>query len=213
MTDYSNRKPIGNFFIKKSLQIRLIVKIVIAVMVATLINSGTLLLVYYIKYKSVLIYQMDSMTNLTRENIIFIILPSLTISIVVNFIMAIGIGLYASRKYAVPVYKLEKWAQLLIKGKITAKLKFREKEEMKELSDYCNELSSELCNKLMNLKKYMEINKDKDKEIEALRNIRAILATLDLDSDTIEVHTTHFKLANKTQPYATDSSGSTVERP
>ena len=200
MTGQFVRKPLGNFFIKKALQIRLIIKIVLAVIIATFISSGSLLLVYYLKYKSVLLYQMDQMTNLTKENIVFIILPSLLISALVNFGMAICIGLYASRKYAVPIYKLEHWAKLLKEGKITAKLQFREKEEMKELSDYCNELSSDLLTKLLELKKQTERPGLSEKDAEALAKIKEILSTFELNADTIEIHTTHYKLTTEERP-------------
>jgi hypothetical protein len=194
MTNKLARKPVGNFFIKKALQIRLILKIVIAVIVATFISSGTLLLVYYMTYKSVLLYQMDRMTNLTKENIIFIILPSLLISALVNFFMAVGIGLYASRKYAVPVYKLENWARLLKDGRITAKIQFREKEELRELADQCNNLSCDLLQKLIEIKKQMEFLLKTDKDNEALKKMKEILATFELDANTIEINTTCYTI-------------------
>jgi hypothetical protein len=174
-------------------------KIVVAVLVATFISSGSLLLVYYLKYKSVLLYQMDQLTNLTKENIIFIILPSLLISALVNFVLAGGIGLYASRKYAVPIYKLEHWARLLREGKITAKIRFREKEEMKELTDYCNDLSVDLLKKLLEIKKQVELLKhtvNASEASEELQNIQRILSTFELDADTIEIQTAHYKITN-----------------
>ena len=200
MTGQFSRKPLGNFFIKKALQVRLIVKIVFAVIVATFICSGSLLFVYYLKYKSVLLYQMDQMTNLTKENIIFIIFPSLLMSAIVNFIMALCIGLYASRKYAVPIYKLEHWARLLKEGKITAKLGFREKEELRELSNYCNELSSDLLKKLLEMKKKTEKMGASDKDSEALNKIREVLATFELEGDPIEIHTTHYQFTTPDSP-------------
>lgn len=190
------RKPVGNFFIKRSLQLRLMFKIVFAVLFATFVSSGTLLLVYYLKYKSVLLYQMDQLTNLTKENIIFIILPSLLISGLVNFFLAGGIGLYASRKYAVPIYKLEQWARLLREGKITAKIRFREKEELKELSDYCNDLSMDLLKKLLDIKKQVEGLKSSGNDSDEVNKIQLTLSSFELDADTIEIHTSHYKLSN-----------------
>ena len=172
-------------------------KIVFTVLFATVISSGTLLLVYYLKYKSVLLYQMDQMTNLTKENIIFIILPSLLISALVNFILAGGIGLYSSRKYAVPIYKLEHWARLLREGKITAKIRFREKEEMKELTDYCNDLSMDLLKKLLEIKKQVGLIKNPGNSSEELQKIQQVLSTFELDAETIEIHTLHYTLTNK----------------
>ena len=190
------RKPLGNFFIKRALQVRLMLKIVFTVLSATLISSGSLLLVYYLRYKSVLLYQMDQMTNLTKENIIFIILPSLLISALVNLFLAGGIGLYASRKYAVPIYKLEHWARLLREGKITAKIRFREKEEMKELSDYCNDLSMDLLKKLLEIKKQVVLLNNLGNSSEELQKIQHVLSSFELDAETIEIHTMHYKLTN-----------------
>ena len=190
------RKPLGNFFIKRALQVRLMLKIVFTVLSATLISSGSLLLVYYLRYKSVLLYQMDQMTNLTKENIIFIILPSLLISALVNLVLAGGIGLYASRKYAVPIYKLEHWARLLREGKITAKIRFREKEEMKELSDYCNDLSMDLLKKLLEIKKQVVLLNNQGNTSEELQKIQHVLSSFELDAETIEIHTMHYKLTN-----------------
>src|SRR4030042_1578517 len=106
------RKPVANFFIKRDLQIRLIKKIVAAVLISTVVCMATLLLTYLAKYKSAAFYRVTfnigaSIGN--RENIISIIFPSLLISSIVNLFIAIGIGLYASRKYAVPIFKLEQW--------------------------------------------------------------------------------------------------------
>jgi hypothetical protein len=171
-------------------------KIVFTVLSATLISSGSLLLVYYLRYKSVLLYQMDQMTNLTKENIIFIILPSLLISALVNLVLAGGIGLYASRKYAVPIYKLEHWARLLREGKITAKIRFREKEEMKELSDYCNDLSMDLLKKLLEIKKQVVLLNNLGNSSEELQKIQHVLSSFELDAETIEIHTMHYKLTN-----------------
>jgi hypothetical protein len=200
MKNQASRKPVGNFFIKKPLQMRLILKIVISVIIATFICSGTLLLVYYLTYKSVLLYQMDRMANLTKENIISIILPSLLISAIVNFILAVGIGLYASRKYAVPVYKLENWAKLLTDGKITAKIQFREKGEMKELTDFCNRLSEDLLKKLLDFKKLSETLEVTEKNEAALTKMKKILGTFELEASTIEIHTTCYTISPTAPP-------------
>src|SRR5690554_3070038 len=136
MNQKTARKPIGNFFIKKSLQLRLVSKIVLAAIVSTLISSGSLLLVYYLKYQTVIVYQLDKYSQeLTRDHLVYLILPTLLISSVVSLLVSLGVGLYSSRKYAVPIYKLEQWATLLSEGKMSVLLRFREKEEMRDLSE------------------------------------------------------------------------------
>ncbi len=174
----------------------MILKIVFAALLATIICSCTLLLVYYLKYNSVLLYQMDQLTNLTKENIIFIILPSLLISSLLNFVLALSLGFYASRKYAVPVYKLEQWARMIQQGKISAQIQFREHSELKELSDDCNTLTSNLRNKFMIIKNQTMILKDKVKDSTELKKIDEVLNSLELNTDTIEIHTAAIKISS-----------------
>lgn len=198
------RKPISNFFIKKELQIRLIKKIVVAVLIATIVSVATLLLTYLVKYKSTVIYQVtfetvesagdDDQTSASisdREKITSLILPSLIISGIINIMIAIFIGLYASRKYAVPVFKLEQWAKLLNQGHMSAQLRFREKEEMNELSDSCNKLSDGLRSKFNQIEKLTKELKEMEKSPDVVKKIQDILDTVEFKSETIEVHTSY----------------------
>ncbi|MFP4012993.1 MAG: hypothetical protein ACLFVQ_02835 [Chitinispirillaceae bacterium] len=176
------RKPVGNFFIKKSLQLRLITKVVLASLVSTIVSSGSLLLVYYLRYHTVVVYQWDQISDeLNREHIFHLILPTLIISSVVGILVSIGIGLYTSRKYAVPIYKIEQWTSMLLKGKMTALLRFREKEEMKELSERCNELGGKFRSDLLEIKKRVESLEADGPGSEDLKAISSILAQMELE--------------------------------
>jgi hypothetical protein len=197
MSGKMHRKPIGNFFIKKSLQIRLITKIVIAALLSTIVSSGSLILVYFLKYQTVIVYQLDKVTqDLNREHIIFLILPSLLVSALVSIFVSFCIGLYSSRKYAVPIYKLEQWATLLRSGKMSALLRFREKEEMKELSDRCNQLASEMRNRFLEIKKQADLLKENDATKGVAVDLEKVLENLDLTMDPIEVTTGYYSVAS-----------------
>jgi methyl-accepting chemotaxis protein len=196
MSSKANRKPIGNFFIKKSLQLRLIKKISIAALLSTLASTISLILVYYLKYQTVIVYQLDKVTQeLHREHIVYLILPTLLVSALVAFAVAFGIGLYASRKYAVPVYKLEQWATLLRAGKMSALLRFREKEEMKELSDRCNQLATEYRNRFLELKKQVELLRENSDTAAVAEDLEKILINLELDKAPIEVNTGYYAVS------------------
>ncbi|MBD3346352.1 MAG: hypothetical protein GF401_14955 [Chitinivibrionales bacterium] len=210
MPQTANRKPIGNFFIKKPLQMRLISKIVLAVIISTLVCSGTLLFTYLLKYQSTAFYRVILDHNMDippRENIIFIILPSLLISAVVNILVAAVIGLWASRKYAVPIYKLEQWADLLKDGNLTAKLRFREKEEFKELSSHCNKLSENLREKFLEIKTSSDSLKERVEDSEELAHIDDVLEGLELETKPIEVHTTFHRIKSAGNQGPTPPSG------
>jgi methyl-accepting chemotaxis protein len=182
------RKPIRHFFIKKALQIRMIVNIIGTVFITTLLSLGTMTLVYFIKYKTVIMYQLDQETqNLTHQSILSLLLPSLLFSAVVNILVAAGIGFYASRKYAIPIYKLEQWSSLLLQGKMTAILQFREKEELKELSDKCNDVTRFLRGRMQDIKKQIDEIRKAHHGSPAVAQIEKSLDGLDLSTQTIAV--------------------------
>lgn len=198
MSSKVHRKPIGNFFIKKSLQIRLIRKIAVAALLSTLVSSGSLIFVYYLKYQTVIVYQLDKLTQeLNREHIIFLILPTLLVSALVSVFVSFCIGLYSSRKYAVPIYKLERWATLLRTGKMSALLRFREKEEMKELSDKCNQLAAEMRDRFIEIKKHAALLKKNESTAASGEDLEKILVNLELDKGPIEVNTGYYAVTSE----------------
>lgn len=193
MSSKVSRKPIGNFFIKKSLQLRLIKKVVLSAVLSTLFSSGSLILVYYLKYQTVIVYQLDKLSqDLNREHIIYLILPTLLVSTVVSILVSFGIGMYSSRKYAVPIYKLEQWATLLLSGRMSALLRFREKEEMKELSDKCNQLATEMRDRFVEIKNLADELKSAPATAHAASVLTNLLKDIDLDQSPIEVTTGYY---------------------
>jgi glucan phosphoethanolaminetransferase (alkaline phosphatase superfamily) len=192
----AERKPIAHFFVKKQLQIRMIVKIIVAVLITTITALLCMFIVYFVKYNTVVVYQLDKITqDLSREHIFFLILPAFLFSAMVNIVVATGLGIYASRKYAIPIYKLEQWCSLLLKGKLTAMLQFREKEEMRELSTKCNELTHFFRERLYSIKKQVEELKKTNADLQAVKNIEKSLEGLDLATEPIEVNTGYYKMA------------------
>jgi methyl-accepting chemotaxis protein len=189
------RRPIGNFFIKRELQLRLISKIVLTVLITTIICVGLLLFVFYMRYKTVLLYQMSIDGELTRERIVDVLLPGLMVSAAVNVLVGIAVGLYASRKYAVPIYKLEQWAKLLMNGHLTAKLIFREKEEMKELSSHCNTLADSIRNRFVKVHENVVRLKELHGESEEISEIENALKGLELQTG-VDVTTGFYEVSS-----------------
>jgi polyhydroxyalkanoate synthesis regulator phasin len=190
------RRPLGNFFIKKELQIRLMTKIVLTVLITTVVCIASLLFVFWFRFKTILLYQMNIEGELSKERIVDVLLPSLIISGVVNILLGIVVGLYASRKYAVPIYKLEQWAMLLKNGHLTAKLRFREKEEMKELSDHCNLLSEEIRNRFTKLLEHIKKLKEDGVDEQQLTEMEEVISDLELQSG-MDVTTGFYALEEK----------------
>jgi methyl-accepting chemotaxis protein len=178
------RRPFGNFFIKKSLQMRLIVKVVVAALVTAVVSSGSLFLVYYLRYKTVVVYMWSQDSNeIQKEHILNLVFPVLVISAIVGVVVAFGIGLYASRKYAVPIYKIEQWASMLQSGKMSAVLRFREYEEMKELSEKCNELGALIRGTLLDIRTKVKTMLDSGAETPELEAIIEKLDAMELTGE------------------------------
>jgi len=195
-----NRRPIGNFFIKKSMQIRLIKNIILSAIISTLIASSTLFLVYFLRYKTVVVYQLDKVTQeLSRENILSLILPALLISALISIILALGIGLYSSRKYAVPIYKIEQWLSLLLQGKLGATLQFREKEEMNDLSNKCNSLGAELQKIFHEIRLKVVALKEQNSAPEIAAEFEKILSKVEIECDPIKVSTAYLTMEKETE--------------
>ena len=138
------RKPLGNFLIMRSLQLRIILNIVLAMVAMLVVTLLVLGYLYNVKSQSGSFFYMsnDTKQDLELTSILGVILPALISAQIVSFLIAVMVGLFSSRKVAVPIYKIEKWANQLKNGNLNTNLFFREKEEMKGLMLECNGVTS-----------------------------------------------------------------------
>jgi hypothetical protein len=156
------RKPIKHFFLKKSMQISIIFKIIFIVFLTSLITTIILSYNYITKSKGGNFYYMsnDIMKDLELTNILGLVLPALIIAQLVTLIIVFFIGMSSSRKAAVPIYRLEKWANQIKNGNLMTNLGFRETEVMKDLTLQCNNLA----------RKYSKIFFDIDQSIYRIKS-------------------------------------------
>ncbi len=143
MSNKEVRRPFRNFFIKKSLQFKIILNILFIVFLTSIMTTFILARFYDKKTQEGSFYYMSNniKQDLELTNILGIILPALISAQVASLVIALLIGMFSSRKAAVPVYKLEKWAVQIKKGRLKTHLGFRETREMKELTIQCNALT------------------------------------------------------------------------
>lgn len=143
MTSKVQRHPFKNFFLKKSLQYKIITRILFIIFLTSCMTTLLLSFMYNTKSQDGSFYYMsnDIRQDLELTSILGIILPALITAQIVSLIIAVVIGMFSSRKAAVPVYKLEKWAIQLKKGRLKTQLGFREITEMKDLTIQCNALA------------------------------------------------------------------------
>jgi hypothetical protein len=143
MTEQNVRQPMRHFFVKRSLQYKIIMQIFLVVVLSAIITTATVFLVYNSKSQSGSFYYMsnDIKKDLELKNILDVILPSVLGAQAISLIIGLGISLFSSRKIAVPIYKFERWVMQLKKGNLLTQLDFREKEDMEELIHECNSLA------------------------------------------------------------------------
>jgi methyl-accepting chemotaxis protein len=143
MTQTNVRQPFRHFFIKKSMQLKLIFKILLVVFLSAVIATATLTVLYNSKAHGGSFYYMsnDMRQDLELKNILEFVLPSVVGAQLFSIIIGLGIGLFSSRKMAVPIYKFEKWVSQLRSGNLNTKISFRENEEMEDLTVECNAMA------------------------------------------------------------------------
>jgi len=142
MSDKITRQPIRHFFIKKSMQYKIIAEILFVVFLTALLTTVTVSLVYNVKSRNGSFYYMsnDTKQDIELKNIMEVVLPSIIGAQVISMLIGLGIGLFSSRKIAVPIYKFEKWVTNLKTGNLLTRIEFREKEDMEDLTHECNML-------------------------------------------------------------------------
>jgi methyl-accepting chemotaxis protein len=141
--DYA-RRPLANFFLKRSLQTGIILKAGGVLLLSALLTTALLIAVYLIRSRDGTFYFMsnDVMKDLELVSILGLVLPVLVTIQVINFLIAVSIGLNSSRKAALPVYKVEKWAALVGEGKLKTTLGFRKKDGLGDLALECNQMTN-----------------------------------------------------------------------
>lgn len=142
MNDKNARQPIRHFFIKKPMQYKIIGEVLLAVFLTALLTTVAVSLIYNVKSRDGSFYYMsnDTKQDLELKNILEMVLPSVIGAQVISMLIGLGIGLFSSRKIAVPIYKFEKWVTNLKTGNLLTRIEFREKEDMEDLTHECNML-------------------------------------------------------------------------
>lgn len=181
MPDKNDRKFFKNFFIKKSIQLSIIAKIVFIVFASSLVTTVVLAFIYYTESRGGSFYYMshDVTADLKLQSILGLILPAIVSAQLVGLVLALGVGLFSSRKIAVPLYKIERWAEELSKGKLNTRLAFRENNQMRELTTKCNSVAEMYRNLLSDIREAVEkIDNDPSKPPSIDREVEKIKADL-----------------------------------
>jgi len=179
----SLRRPVRHFFLKKGMQYNILSTIIFITIIASIVTTAIISLVYHIKSRGGTFYYMsnDIMQDLELTSILGIVVPALISAQIVTLVIAVFIGLFSSRKAAVPVYKLEKWALQLKRGKLKTHLEFREANFMKDLTIQCNSLAETYRQIFSDIENYTNaiIEDNSEKSLTIQKNIAFIKQKLE----------------------------------
>jgi len=173
MTEKYVRRRFKNFFVKKSIQLRMITGIFLTVLAMTLVTTLLLAIIYNAKsQQGSFVYMSNNvMENLQLTSILGIILPPIIAVEIIAVTITFGVGLFSSRAVAVPLYKIEKWASRLKTGKLNTTLAFREEKTMKDLTLQCNAVTDFYRALIIDIREHVDIitRKPNDTPVVVLR--------------------------------------------
>lgn len=147
----SSRKPVGNFFIKPKLQFKLTYLFVLAAFLASFFTISVVFLLTRIDH--------DGLEGLrTAWFFIKAVFPGFYIAVIVSMMVGLILGLLASRKVALPIYKVEQWMKQLSRGDFTGKLGMRDTDFWGDMASLCNNFSENLRQDLLRIEQLSNEN-------------------------------------------------------
>ena len=159
MTANNERHPVKNFFIKRSLQLSLVGKVFFIITLSAILTTLAITAIYNGLAQKGSFYYMsnDIRQDIQLSGIVGIILPAVIVAQIISLAIGLGVGLFSSRKIAVPLYKFERWVAQLKNGNLTTQIAFREKGEQKELTVMCNAMADLYRSSIRDIREAIEI--------------------------------------------------------
>ncbi len=141
-SDYK-RRPIKHFIMMSRVQWQYIRRVMLMVAITTVLTILCVALVYALKYKSGYFYYLSQNMegDLIRRNIWELLLPSFVFSAFGTILLGLGISLYSSRKIALPLFKIRRWAENVFAGNFKHRVTLRDNDNLDELMTSCNQVS------------------------------------------------------------------------
>lgn len=143
------RRPIAHFFVKPALQAKLTAFFVGA---AVLSSFGTLGAIYLLTR-----INLDGLEGLrTAWYYLKATYPGFLVAGAVSLLVGVFVGIWASRKVALPIYKVEQWSRRLREGNLQERLGMRAEDYWGEMAASCNRFTEDLARDLAGLDRLRE---------------------------------------------------------
>jgi methyl-accepting chemotaxis protein len=141
------RHPIRNFIILPELQWPYIIRLLAVVNLAGVVMATSICALFYFRYSGGDGATGSDMVNaglmevMVEENLMDVVVPAFVIADLVSLAIGMAVSLYFSRKISIPIYRINKWAEVVTSGDLTFRLKFRPGDDLQSLESACNRVA------------------------------------------------------------------------
>lgn len=143
-----NRRSVINYSIKKQMQFRLLVRVMLIVLINTAILSA-----FFYFYSNQEIGQSFRHFHIQARNFLDFLLPAIVIALIIGIIVAFIIALFFPHKIAGPLYRMEREIKEKVsEGNLTVRFSVRKGDEVGELAEALNIMIEKLKLKLGKIK-------------------------------------------------------------
>ena len=136
------RKPLRNFIFLPKVQWPQIVGNM-ALAAVTAVGTGiAILFLYQWEFGESAIYIMDKTSTLRpldRRGLLDLLLPAVGATTLMGMFLGWLMAFGASRRIALPIYKIQQWARRVASGDLHVQVGFRKADHLDELASACNE--------------------------------------------------------------------------
>jgi len=135
------RKPVRNFIFHPKVQWPQIVRNMLLAAFTAVGTGIAIMYLYNREFGESSIYVMDrssALYPLDRRGLLDLLLPAVGATTLMGMLLGWLMAFGASRRIALPVYKVTLWARRISEGDLHVRMGFRKADNLEELSDACN---------------------------------------------------------------------------
>lgn len=136
-----HRKPIRNFIFDPHNQWPQILRNGLLVIFTSLGTGMAILYLYNREFGSMSVYVMDrnsAFYPIDRQGLISMLLPAILATSLSGLFLGWLLTFGASRRIALPIFKVKQWAHRVAEGDLHVRLGFRKHDGLEDLADQCN---------------------------------------------------------------------------
>jgi len=175
-----HRKPFRNFIFAPRLQWPQIVRNGLMVAFTSLGTAMIVLLIYHREFGDASFYIMErnsTMFPVDRSGLVALLVPAVGGTALAGMLLGWLLTLGASRRIALPVYKVGQWARRVAEGDLHVRLGFRGGDDLEGLADNCNAALDSIRGGILDVER---MSKDEKIPEEVRNRLGAILSRYNL---------------------------------